>query len=242
VSQQLTIEPVLTNTPSPLEPDIRNNITLTKETTPEEPTVTSSSTITQTPTLSPEDPRKSLGAPDWKEDFNKDNRNFYHNEDEHSNFFYDSGNLVLIAKNPEQWMAWSLSYPKPKDFYLEAAVSTEKCSGMDQYGLVFRAPDLNNGYFFGFTCDGKFSLRDHNVPGYLIPWTENSAIKAGSNQSNRIGVLALGDRYAFYANGQLLQETKDITFTNAGLFGAFVSSANTANFTVKVDEVSYWNK
>jgi hypothetical protein len=243
VSQQLTASPVIFNTAT--NNPVGTNPTQAVSTT-EVPKITETETAiptaTLTPTLSPDDPRLKLGSPSWKEDFSKANKNFYQYEDDQTRFLYETGNLSLIAKNPNGWMGWSLSYPKPKDFYLEATFKVGTCSGLDQYGLVYRAPDFNNGYFFGFSCDGQFSLRIYNQKGYLIPWTPNPAILSGSDQVNRLGILAQGDRYAFYANGKLLQETKETTFLDAGVFGAFIASANTTNFTVLMDEIAFWNK
>lgn len=243
VSQQLTASPVIvdtiTSSPAETNPTISVSSTEIPKVTETE---TAIPTATLTPTFSPDDPRLKLGAPSWKEDFSKANKNFYNNEDDQTRFIYETGNLSLTAKNPNGWLGWSLSYPKPKDYYLEATFKVGTCSGLDQYGLVYRAPDFNNGYFFGFSCDGQYSLRIYNQKGYLIPWTPNPAILSGSNQVNRLGILALGDRYAFYANGKLLQETKESTFVDAGLFGAFIASASTSNFTVLMDEIAFWNK
>lgn len=243
VSQQLTTAPIelITATEIPATED-SNAATPSPQDPPPTATESPTPTITMTPTLSPDDPRIKLGAPDWKEDFSKANNNFYQYEDAQSRFVYDSGALALTAKNPNGWTGWSLSYPKPKNFYLEATFKVETCSGLDRYGLVYRAPNFENGYFFGLSCDGQFLLRIYNQQGTLIPWTPNPAILQGSNQVNRLGILAQGDRYAFYANGKLLQETKESTFTDAGLFGAFIASTNTSNFTVRMYEISFWNK
>ncbi|MEI8130786.1 MAG: hypothetical protein WCG34_00030 [Leptolinea sp.] len=243
VSQQLTTAPIelITATEIPATED-SNAATPSPQDPPPTATESPTPTITMTPTLSPDDPRIKLGAPDWKEDFSKANNNFYQYEDAQSRFVYDSGALALTAKNPNGWTGWSLSYPKPKNFYLEATFKVETCSGLDRYGLVYRAPNFENGYFFGLSCDGQFLLRIYNQQGTLIPWTPNPAILQGSNQVNRLGILAQGDRYAFYANGKLLQETKESTFIEAGLFGAFIASSNTSNFTVRMDEIAFWNK
>jgi hypothetical protein len=242
VSQQLTASPVKSVNTTEIPPTVDSAMTPSPKGPQSTETESVTPTATLTPTLSPDDPRIKLGAPAWKEDFSKANKNFYQYEDDQTRFVYDSGSLVLTAKNPNGWVNWSLSYPKPKDFYLEATFKVDTCSGLDRYGLVFRAPDITNGYFFGFSCDGKYSLRIYNQQGDLIPWTPNPAILSGSNQVNRIGILAMGDRYAFYANGKLLQETKETTFTEGGLFGAFIASANTGNFTVHMDEIAFWNK
>jgi hypothetical protein len=237
VSEQLTASPIvfITVTPENIAAEPTEYIKPTE-------TETQIPTATSTATLSPDDPRTRLGKPTWKETFEKDNQNFYQHEDNLIHFYYENGALVLTAINPNSGIYWSMSYPKPKNAYIEATFKTETCSDNDRYGMIFRAPDFEDGYFLGFTCDGKYYLRIYSQKGYLIPLTANPAINAGSNQVNRIGILTQDDRYAFYANGKLLQETKESTFIEAGLFGAFVASANTPNFTVRMDEISYWNQ
>lgn len=237
VAEQLTASPLITATDTP---DLAGTSTAAAPTATE--TATPTPTITETPTLSPDDPRTRLGNPEWKETFEKSNQNFLQSEDDQRRFTYDNGSLAMTAKNANGWMNWSMSYPKPKNFYLEATFKTETCSGADHYGLMFRAPDFNDGYFLGISCDGKFSLRIYSQKGMLIPWTPNPAIHAGPNQVNRIGILAQNDRYAFYANGVLLQQTLESTFLDAGLFGAYIASINTPNFTVRMDEIDLWNQ
>jgi hypothetical protein len=237
VSEQLTASPIVLSTETPQEVDSQPT-----EVIPPTETETPIPTITLTPTLSPGDPLLRLGTPSWKESFEKSNQNFYQYEDNMVRFIYENGDLVLTAKNPNSGTYWSMSYPKPKNFYLEATFKTETCVGNDQYGVIFRAPNYDDGYFLGITCDGKYSLRIYSQKGTLIPLTANPAINAGSNQVNRIGILAQDDRYAFYANGKLLQETKESTFVDAGLFGAFIASNNTTNFTVRMADLSFWNQ
>ncbi len=237
VAEQLTASPIFTATGTP---DLTSTASAAVPTATE--TATPVPTATETPTLSPDDPRVRLGTPTWKETFEKDNQNFFQYEDDQKRFAYDNGTLVMTAKNANGWMSWSMSYPKPKNFYLEATFQTETCSGADQYGMVFRAPDYNDGYFLGISCDGKYSLRIYSQKGMLIPWTANPAIHAGPNQVNRIGILAQNDRYALYANGVMLQQTLEQTYLEAGLFGTYIASLNTPNFTVRMDEIDLWNQ
>lgn len=237
VSEQLTASPIVTLTETPDQTGTASAAAPTPTDT-ETPVLT----VTETATLSPDDPRTRLGNPDWKETFDKANQNFYQFEDDQKRFAYNDGSLLMLAKNPNGWMSWSMSYPKPKNFYLEATFKTEACSGADQYGMVFRAPDYNDGYFFGISCDGKFMLRIYSQKGTLIPWTPNPAIHAGPNQENRIGILAQNDRYAFYANGVLLQQTLESTYMEPGLFGTFIASINTTNFTIRMNEIDLWNQ
>jgi hypothetical protein len=120
----------------------------------------------------------------------------------------------------------------------------QDCSGSDIYGLVFRAESVSSGYFFGVTCDGRYSLsaRDFedgtNIP--LIQLTSNQAVQSGATSTNRLSVRAEGERIALYANGTLLGEVTDPSFEE-GYFGAFVAANQTAGFTVHMDEISLWN-
>ncbi len=77
--------------------------------------------------------------------------------------------------------------------YIEATIRTRECQSSDHYGLIFRVPEegsVNSGYLLGFTCDGRYWLRawDGEKMETLISLTSASAIQAGSNKTNRIGV------------------------------------------------------
>ena len=66
-------------------------------------------------------------------------------------------------------------------------------------------------------------------------------IKAGPNQTNRLGVLAKDDKISLYANGKLLGEATDSTFQNAGTYGLFIAGYKTINFSVACTELAYWD-
>ena len=107
--------------------------------------------------------------------------------------------------------------------YVEATLSVLTCSGRDSVGLVFRAPDVGRGYLCGVSCDGRYSL------------------KSGSDQTQRIAVWTDGNIIRLYANGELLKELVDGTYSDDGLFGVFISSAVTPNFEARLIEFLYWN-
>ena len=74
-----------------------------------------------------------------------------------------SGNgseLILTALTPGQNDEWGMANISPlKNFYLELIFTTAgQCSGLDRYGVILRAPDPNQGYVFGFSCDGRYRL------------------------------------------------------------------------------------
>ncbi|HZD55283.1 MAG TPA: hypothetical protein VE136_01060 [Anaerolineales bacterium] len=209
----------------------------------QESTSTPTPTATPTPTNLPSDPGAALGEPDFLDTFqNGDNWALY--EDDHVRFRINDGTLRMVAFNPELWDGFVLSWPVIDDFYLEMTATTKTCSGRDNYGLVARAGNSDNGYaayLFGISCDGRYSLRIWDGENFtrLVDWTESEHIEAGSDQTNRIGFMADGDILSLYANGSLLEKTQDDTF-DEGKFGVFVGSANTSDFTVLDDEIAYW--
>jgi hypothetical protein len=107
--------------------------------------------------------------------------------------------------------------------------------------VIFRAPDPNQGYVFGFSCDSRYKLYKWDGKSYqaIQEWKNSSHIKSGAGQTNRLGVSAVGNNLKLYANGQLLSEYTDDTFSE-GRFGVFIGADKTDNFQVILDEAAYW--
>ncbi len=208
------------------------------------PAATSTPTPTVTPTLGTSDPRASLGDPTWQDDFAEaSDWAFY--EDDHTRFEIVENKLAMTAFNADFYNGWLLSWRKDLNFYIEATGTVETCSGRDSYGLMFRAPASDKGYIgylFGISCDGRYSLRswDGEVMTHILDWTPSTQLAAGSEQTHRIGVLAQGNELKLYAQGELLTTLTDTTH-GEGLFGLFISSAQTPNFTTNVEEFLYWD-
>lgn len=226
-----TLEPTLQETPTetPSDPNVTQTLTVTEAPSP-------------TPTLNLSDPKSTLGNPTWQEKFDRDKTGFFLFDDDHTRITLSDGNLNLTSLNSNGWHGWSMNSPKPRNFYLEATFRTETCAELDRYGLVFRAPNFDTGYFFGVSCDGKYNFRVYDQKGDIISWAQDGAILAGSDQTNRLGVMAEDNRIKLYANGTLLKELTDSTYTSDGLFGVFIAAQRTPGFTVKVDEIAYWTR
>ena len=227
--------------------------TLAQPTTAPEPTKTPEPTATWTATSAPSattipptvappqtDPRTTLGEPTRKDDM-KNGGNFFDYSDDHVKFVPADDAMLMTAFNPDAWHGWSLSSTTLKDAYIEMTASPGTCSGLDQYGIMFRSPDFNQGYFYGLSCDGKYSLRKWDGENYttITDWTANDKILAGSDKINRLGVKTVDNHYTFYANGFQIGEVDDSSYSE-GKFGLFIASAATTNFTASVDEVDYW--
>jgi hypothetical protein len=207
-------------------------------------TPTSQPSPSPTPTESPEDPRLTLGKPDFSGSF-ESAANWSPYTDEHVSFEVKNKRLVMTAFEPESWDGWMLSWPTYENSYLELVAEAQQCSGLDRYGLVARAVNTKQGYtnyLFGVSCDGRYSLRfwDGEEFDELIDWTESEHLNAGPRATNRLGLYTDGKRLALYANGRLLEEIEDDS-SPEGKFGVFVGSAKTEDFTVRVEEISAWD-
>jgi hypothetical protein len=195
------------------------------------PLATFTATIPPAPTYPPSD----LGIPTWHDPLTS-GVNWPLYEDAHSRFVFKENKLFLAAKNLDWWDGWMLTRTVLKNFYLEANFKTGKCGGSDRYGLVFR-----QGYLFGLSCDGKYSLKMWNgVQSIIIQdWTLSDFINKGGDQINRLRVKAEGNKFSLFANGNLLGELSDPSFQQ-GQFGFFVGAMQTPNFEVAVDQVATW--
>jgi hypothetical protein len=170
--------------------------------------------------------------------------------DQFSAAVFTNGAQVITSLDPKD--GWRMANPLGREFtniYLEATFQTGSCAGRDHYGIILRVPEVrepDQGYLFGVSCDGYYSLRRWNgevLPKgemkKLVDWTASAAINSGSNQVNRLGIFAVGNRLILYVNGKNLTEVQDSSYS-AGYFGVFVGQVATKNFSVQLDEMSYW--
>lgn len=254
------LPPLNTAEPAPtLADEVIETATVAVTTQPDQPTATLQPTptndvvptvvVTINPAFTPpaDDPRTKLGSPSWTDDMDEDTY-WPIGEDKYTAIDFKDGQLRLTGLTTTD--GWRLAATEQlANFYLEATISTGTCAGTDRYGLMYRVPvarEANKGYLLGVSCDGKYSLREWDATlgskGTMtthINWTASEAIQAGSNKLNKVGIMAVGDRMIIYINGVMVNEVKDSTF-DLGSFGLFVGARETTNFTISVDEVSYW--
>jgi Ig-like domain from next to BRCA1 gene/3-keto-disaccharide hydrolase len=184
----------------------------------------------------------NLGAATWTDNLDNSN-NWYLLDTENTKWTEGDGKLVLTSINPAKGEEWGLSdQPAMNDYYLQTTFITGgTCSGYDKYGLLARAPEENKGYVYEFSCDGHYRIYTWDGQNYnaLQEWTSSDSIKAGSNQTNVMGIYMKGNDIRLYANDKKIAEFTDSTF-DQGQFGLVIGSVNTHNFTVYVDQVAYW--
>lgn len=196
-------------------------ITITEQ---PEPTITSTKTKTLTPTLA----IVPTGSPSWFEPFDSGSSfgitgNGY--DDGNTRITIDSGSMVLNSINSNGWRGWRLTSQKPNNYYIKAVFQTLECSGSDQYGMVLQSPDFDSGfgYYFGLTCDGRYSIQkwDENGLTNLDGWNPSTFIQSGANKENTIAILKSGNQYNFFVNNEVLSQTVDERFSTPGVFGPF---------------------
>jgi len=208
---------------------------------PVEPTVTDQPDAQ--PTDSPPfDPSEDLGDPVYTD-----------NSSSWNSWNKDPGDQVLESVTTVSVADGKLSMQSSQvgkfHWWLNSIYETGNCSGNDEYGLVFRAPDYFNGvgYYFTLTCDGKFDLREKTEPNSLIQENQlrfgmqsSDLINSGPNQKNTLGVWMNGETIRLYINKQFLGEITDAELTASGHFGPFIYARKTPGFKISLDEISYW--
>jgi hypothetical protein len=211
------------------------------------PAIVPTSTVAAIPTLNSEDPVKSLGQPNWKDDLTNASTWFSSGSftSGTTKFYPSAGGIVATSASLSDGLRWYLYFEKkPENLYIEAKFDISTCSGNDQYGITFRAPTLEDGfaYFYALTCGGSYNLKKWDSSGLstLLENTSGNSINSGSNKTNTLGVWAKNNKIRLYANGQFLQEVSDSSLLNDGFFGLFINAKETPGFTIKLDEISYW--
>ena len=201
------------------------------------------------PTVESDDPAIYLGDADWIDEM--ETAEYWPTGiDEFTSAAFENGTLKLTALSETN--GWRIaSTPVLGNAYIEADVKMGTCRETDGYGFIFRVPKdtgYNKGYLFGITCDGRYSLRmwdgltdESGLMLWLKYYTISEWINEGANQSNRIGVMALDNRFILYVNGEKVDEIIDDDNTYAeGFFGLYVNRDKTENLATVVDKVSYW--
>ena len=209
------------------------------------PSSTPTQTITPTTTPTPADPKLSLGSPAYTNTFTSGSDFDLPYSDDAVNLTVHDGGLDFLSLGIDYGLRYQLTYPKPQNFYLEGVFQNIRCVGLDHYGLVARAPNYSDGfgYYISFSCDGKYKLEKWDAGGLntIQDWTADAHIHNGQGQINQLGVLMKGNEIKIYANGTLIKELADSSYTNGGHYGIFGGAINSADFNFVVTEISHWN-
>ncbi len=236
-----TLNPADLPSVTPTETPITPTVTLT-------PTDTLTPTITITPTFTPpaDDPVLTLGGASWRDDFLLPNYLWPWSGSDYS-FAYGDHQFVITGHQSGKSDSWIFGIDQLENFYLEMTAAVGTCSGLDRFGFVFGVPypDDYPSFLFRVSCSGMYSFGYYGDVSVdykfhvLRDWTASPHILAGSNQTNRIGVMVQGTKARLYANGHFLAEIVEPTL-GKGRFGVFAASAKTAGYEVRISDIAYW--
>ena len=232
------------------EPEPTETHTLAPSPTEQEeeptPTPTQTPTPTETATSIPDqdDPAQRLGAPAWTYDFNGDTSPWDF-ESTQALFKTADGNLNMTARANPNWHNWWVSSPVLQNAYVEATIQMSTCSGADRFGLVVRSSrDGQNFYFMAITCDGRwgfFRMAENVDINTIISYGSAEPLTAGLVEPHRVGIWMEGNSFTLYINGVEVGSARDTSLEDEGYTGFLIAFANTPGFTVRVDQLKYWN-
>lgn len=125
---------------------------------------------------------------------------------------YDDGQLSASAEN--RALRISITTPKDDPFSLasphfsdfDLTVQARPLEGPEDngYGVMFRVQDASNYYQFLVSSDGFYAVQ-RAINGeikLLSAWIDSPIVTTGLNVVNTLRVVAVGDRFQFYVNGQ----------------------------------------
>jgi hypothetical protein len=138
-------------------------------------------------------------------------------------------------------LGWTTLPTVVPDYYVEVDTRFTGDVQEAEWGFLYRVQDNSNFFFYainnlGMASVWRFEEGEWNL---LLPWAAYSFLESGEGAVNRLGLLARGDSYAFYANGFLLGQMTDDTFAGGGL-ALTVGTFADREVTVYFDELALW--
>lgn len=155
-------------------------------------------------------------------------------EDETSRSGYEDGLYVIEVKVPEM-VVWSLVGDPYADVSVEVEAEVPAGSDVTAAGVIFRYQDNDNFYLYSVSNDGYYQLELLQDGEWIMLIDPTLSDTVGKGR-NTLRVEARGSRIALYANGVLLEETADTTFSS-GDAGLAVSTFEGSTGTVRFDNL-----
>lgn len=242
----------------PLGDDAVVRVTPEADTTPEvevtpEVDTTPEADVTPEPTLPPTlDPElvQTLvepirgNEPTYSDDFRRTSERWPTVEDEDGAITFANRGLTIRIDTPNfaRWTSnQEIAGLNAADLLVEADVRRDAGAYNATYGLLVRFVDNDNYYYFGISGAGTYSFW-RVVNGEwtrLIDWTAAEAIDPAEGETNRLGVLAQGDRFLLLVNDVPLAEATDGAFAGGGV-GLYAGVYEEAGLDVTFDNMDVW--
>jgi hypothetical protein len=153
---------------------------------------------------------------------------------------WEVADLPLALEAPPGATSVELLGQPYDDFTLEVEAVPLSTSGLDGYGLVYRAQDGAHYYAFAIGSDGYYAVLrvagSEETP--LVEWQQFPHIHRGL-QTNRLRVACAGATCDFFINDEYAATVEDGTWL-AGNAGLWVRSLDDSAVTVRFEGARVW--
>lgn len=194
---------------------------------------TATPTAFPTPIITPtEDMHPKLGRILLEDDFSSQS-GWTLTQSQAGSIAYGQDELTIAIGETNAYLLSVREEPIFTDFYLELTAESSLCTGLDEYGVLFRVSPTIDYYRFSLSCDGQVRL-DRVSGGQASspqPWMLSGAVPPGAPSSSRLGISAVGAELRFFVNGQYQFSVTEPLLTSGGV-GVFARSTNKRAVTV----------
>lgn len=133
---------------------------------------------------------------------------------------------------------WSLNHETHDNVIINATVRQSQGTFGNGFGVICRADENGNGYYFLIASTGEFTISvgtsDRSDLFQLVPWQRHNAIKQGL-VTNEIRAVCVDNYLAMFVNDVFLGEAFDDEFTEGQLGVAVGAVGQTA--WVRFDDI-----
>ena len=125
-----------------------------------------------------------------------------------------SGGLYHFDMGPFDGRFLNTTALNAGDIYIDLDVTPENCPAKAGYGIMFHFKDANNYYLVTLFCDNSFTAVA-KIGGSVSALTYDklpSGLDATTNDTHHLGVLAHGNDYTLFLEGQTFSSFSDVQF------------------------------
>lgn len=150
--------------------------------------------------------------------------------------------LTVAVMQPRSLLFSLRKGPVLEEAYIEITASPNLCSGLDEYGLMFRVSSLGDFYRYSLSCNGQVRL--DRVAGAVAsspqPWTVSGQAPPGAPGSVRLGVWIKGTEMRFFLNGEFQFSVRTPVLAG-GVIGVFARTAGDKPLSVSFSELRIYS-
>jgi hypothetical protein len=174
----------------------------------------------------------------FQDDFSNSNSGWPVRSSEGSGMEYSSGGYRIYVAGDKSDLIAEAGQSLPADVIIDVDVTNAGIDNND-FGVICRMQDLDNFYFFqlasdGYAVIGKYEnnrLKYLSSEGGMQPV---DGIYAGST-TNHMRAECIGNSFKLYANGSLVAQVTDSTFTSGGDVGLMAGTFDVGGVDVLFD-------